>query len=168
MWGLGKILYSGAETRPLNQALLGYDFYYTGYNYDRSGFGGANLDYMPIGSDGLAIDPSTGFPGTGGYFSPTFFLANKFPVTFKGTFRETKLKYVVSGFIGTQTIQGQIGLLGPTTSGQSEFITTPYFGYSVGLRYNEKGKVSMAFDYIFNNYMTVAQHLLRVSLLYRF
>ncbi len=47
-------------------------------------------------------------------FQPTFFLANKFPVTFKGTFRETKLKYVLSAFIGTQTIQGQIGLLGPT------------------------------------------------------
>lgn len=168
MWGLGKILYSGAETRPINQALLGYDFYYTGYNYDRSGFGGANLDFSPIGSDGTAIDPSSGFPGTGGYFSPTFFLANKFPITFKGTFRETKLKYVLSAFIGTQTIQGQIGLLGPTPGGPSEFRTTPYFGYSVGLRYNEKGKVSLAFDYIFNNYMTVAQHLLRVSLLFRF
>lgn len=168
MWGLGKILYSGAETKPINQAILGYDFYYTGYNYDRSGFGGANLDFSPIGSDGTAIDPSSGFPGTGGYFSPTFFLANKFPVTFKGTFRETKLKYVLSGFIGTQTIQGQIGLLGPTAGGPSEFRTTPYFGYSVGLRYNEKGRVSIAFDYIFNNYMTVAQHLLRASLLIRF
>lgn len=168
MWGLGKIFYSGAETKPINQALLGYDFYYTGYNYDRSGFGGANLDFSPIGSDGTAIDPATGFPGTGGYFSPTFFLANKFPVTFKGTFRESKLKYVLSAFIGTQTIQGQIGLLGPTPGGPSEFRTTPYFGYSVGLRYNEKGRVSMAFDYIFNNYMTVAQHLLRASLLIRF
>lgn len=168
MWGLGKILYSGAETKPINQTILGYDFYYTGYNYDRSGFGGANLDFSPVGSDGAPIDPATGFPGTGGYFSPTFFLANKFPLTFKGTFRETKLKYVLSGFIGTQTIQGQIGLLGPTTGGPSEFRTTPYFGYSVGLRYNEKGRVSLAFDYTFNNYMTVAQHLLRVALLYRF
>lgn len=168
MWGLGKILYSAAEKKPLNQALVGYDFYYTGYNYDRSGFGGANLDYSPIGSDGLATDPSTGFPGTGGYFSPTFFLANKFPITFKGTFKETKLKYVLSAFIGTQTIQGQIGLLGPTPGGKSEFVTTPYFGYSVGLRYNEKGRFSAGVDYIFNNYMTVAQHLLKASLLYRF
>lgn len=168
MWGLGKLLYSAAENKHINQALLGYDFYYTGYNYDRSGFGGANLDYSPVGSDGQPIDPSTGFPGTGGYFSPTFFLANKFPVTLKGTFRETKLKYVLSGFIGTQTIQGQIGLLGPTPGGQSEFRTTPYFGYSVGLRYNEKGKVSLALDYIFNNYMTVAQHLLKASVLIRF
>lgn len=167
MWGLGKLLYSAAENRPVNQAYLGYDFYYTGYNYDRSGFGGANLDFNPIGSDGGAIDPSTGFPGTGGYFSPTFFLANKFPLTLKGSFRETKLKYVVSGFIGTQTIQGQIGLLGPTPGGPSEFRTTPYFGYSVGLRYNEKGRVSLGFDYIFNNYMTVAQHLLKLSLLIR-
>lgn len=168
MWGLGKILYSGAETKPINQAILGYDFYYTGYNYDRSGFGGANLDFSPIGSDGAPIDPSSGFPGTGGYFSPTFFLANKFPVTFKGTFRETKLKYILSAFIGTQTIQGQIGLLGPSAGGPSEFRTTPYFGYSVGLRYNEKGRVGWAFDYTFNNYMTVAQHLLRASLLFRF
>lgn len=168
MWGLGKILYSGAETKPVNQAILGYDFYYTGYNYDRSGFGGANLDFSPIGSDGQDPNPQSGFPGTGGYFSPTFFLANKFPVTFKGTFRESKLKYVLSAFIGTQTIQGQIGILGPTPGGQSEFRTTPYFGYSVGLRYNEKGRVSVAFDYIFNNYMSVAQHLLRTSLLVRF
>lgn len=168
MWGLGKILYSAAEKKPVNQVLFGYDFYYTGYNYDRSGFGGANLDYSPIGSDGLATDPSTGFPGTGGYFSPTFFLANKFPVTFKGTFKETKLKYILSAFIGTQTIQGQIGLLGPTPGGTSEYITTPYFGYSVGLRYNEKGRFSAGVDYIFNNYMTVAQHLFKASLLYRF
>lgn len=168
MWGVGKIFYSGAETKPINQAILGYDFYYTGYNYDRSGFGGANLDFSPIGSDGQDPNPQSGFPGTGGYFSPTFFVANKFPMTFKGTFRETKLKYVLSAFIGTQTIQGQIGILGPSPGGQSEFRTTPYFGYSVGLRYNEKGRVSMAFDYIFNNYMTVAQHLLRASLLIRF
>lgn len=168
MWGLGKLFYSAAENRPINQALLGYDFYYTGYNYDRSGFGGANLDFSPIGSDGEAIDPSTGFPGTGGYFSPTFFLANKFPLTLKGTFRETKLKYVLSAFIGTQTIQGQIGLLGPTAGGLSEFRTTPYFGYSVGLTYNEKGRYGLGAYYTFNNYMTVAQHLLRVSLVYRF
>lgn len=168
MWGLGKIFYSTAEKKPINQVLFGYDFYYTGYNYDRSGFGGANLDYSPIGSDGQAIDPSTGFPGTGGYFSPTFFLANKFPITFKGTFKDTKLKYVLSAFIGTQTIQGQIGLLGPTAGGQSEFRTTPYFGYSVGLRYNEKGRFSAGVDYIFNNYMTVAQHLFKAFLLYRF
>lgn len=168
MWGLGKIFYSAAEKKPVNQVLFGYDFYYTGYNYDRSGFGGANLDYSPIGSDGQATDPSTGFPGTGGYFSPTFFLANKFPITFKGTFKDTKLKYLLSAFIGTQTIQGQIGLLGPTPGGTSEFITTPYFGYSVGLRYNEKGRFSAGVDYIFNNYMTVAQHLFKAFLLYRF
>lgn len=168
MWGLGKLFYSAAENRHINQALAGYDFYYTGYNYDRSGFGGANLDFSPVGSDGGAIDPSTGFPGTGGYFSPTFFIANKFPLTLKGSFRETKLKYVLSGFIGTQTIQGQIGLLGPTAGGPSEFRTTPYFGYSVGLTYNEKGRYGLGVYYTFNNYMTVAQHLLRVSLFYRF
>lgn len=168
MWGLGKLIYSAAEDRPVNQALFGYDFYYTGYNYDRSGFGGANLDYSPIGSDGQPTDPATGFPGTGGYFSPTFFLANKFPITLKGTFKETKLKYILSAFIGAQTIQGQIGLLGPSPGGPSEFRTTLYYGYSVGLRYNDKGRVSLGLDYIFNNYMTVAQHLLKASILIRF
>ncbi len=29
MWGLGKLIYSAAEHRPINQAYLGYDFYYT-------------------------------------------------------------------------------------------------------------------------------------------
>lgn len=168
MWGLGKLLYSAAEDRPINQALFGYDFYYTGYNYDRSGFGGANLDFSPIGSDGEATDPATGFPGTGGYFSPTFFLANKFPITLKGTFKETKLKYILSAFIGSQTIQGQIGLLGPSPGGPSEFRTTLYYGYAIGLRYNDKGRVSLGLDYIFNNYMTVAQHLLKASILIRF
>lgn len=168
MFGLGKLFYSAAENRPVNQALLGYDFYYTGYNEDMSGFGGANLDFSPIGSDGQAVTPFSGFPGTGGYFSPTFFIANKFPLTLKGTFRETKLKYILSAFIGTQTIQGQIGLLGPTAGGPSEFRTTPYFGYSVGLTYNEKGRVGWGFYYTFNNYMSVAQHLLRANLLVRF
>lgn len=169
MWGLGKLLYSAAENRPINQAYLGYDFYYTGYNEDMSGFGGANLNFSPVGSDGQAITPFTGFPGTGGYFSPTFFVANRFPLTFKGTFRETKLKYVLMGFVGTQTIQGQIGLLGITPgSGVSSFVTTPYFGYSIGLRYNEKGRVSWGLDYTFNNYMEVAQHLLKANLLVRF
>lgn len=168
MWGFGKLLFSAAEDKPVNQVLLGYDFYYTGYNYDRSGFGGANLDFSPVGSDGQAIDPSSGFPGTGGYFSPTFFIANKFPLTLKGTFRETKLKYVISGYIGTQTIQGQIGLLGQTPGGASEFVTTPYYGYSISLRYNEKGRFGWGLDYTFNNYMRVAQHMLRAFFFMRF
>lgn len=166
--GLGKVIYSAAENKPISQALLGYDFYYTAYTNDRSGFGGANLNYSPIGSDGLATDPSSGFPGVGGYFSPTFFIANKIPLTLKGSFKETKLKYVVSGFVGTQSIQGQIGLLGLSSGAANNIRTTPYFGYSIGLRYNEKGRYGWAFDYIFNNYMTVSQHLLKLSFLIRF
>lgn len=166
--GLGKVVYSAPEKNHINQVLLGYDFYYTGYNYDRSGFGGANLAFSPVGSDGGAIDPSSGFPATGGYFSPTFFIANKFPITFKGSFKNSKLKYIISAFIGTQTIEGQIGLVGPTAGGPSNITTTPYYGYAVGLRYNEKGRVVWGIDYTFNNYMTVAQHLLRTFLLVRF
>jgi len=58
--------------------------------------------------------------------------------TIKGSFKQTKLKYILSAFIGTQTIQGQIGLLGPKSSGQSQVYTTPYYGGSIGLRYNER------------------------------
>lgn len=166
--GFGKVVYSAKEENHINQALLGYDFYYTGYTQDMSGFGGANLNYSPIGSDGQSPSPFSGFPGTGGYFSPTFFIANKFPLTLKGSFKNTKLKYILSGFIGTQTIQGQIGLVGPASSGQSQVTTTPYFGWSIGLRYKEKERISWGFDYIFNNYMTVSQHLLKASVLIRF
>lgn len=166
--GFGKVVYSGKETNAVNQILLGYDCYYTAYGVDRSGFGGANLLFSPVGSDGGNPEPTPGNPGVGGYFSPTFFLANKFPITIKGSFKETKLKYVVSAFWGLQTIQGQIGLLGLNNLTPGTIVSYQYFGYSAGLRYNEKGKVSLAVDYIFNNYMTVAQHLFRVSLLYRF
>lgn len=166
-WGLGKVVYSAKEENHINQALLGYDFYYTGYNEDMSGFGGADLNFSPIGSDGGAITPVGGFPGTGGYFSPTFFIANKFPITLKGSFKNKKLKYVASAFVGSQTIEGQIGLLGGGGS-PHHIITTLYYGYSIGLRYNEKGRISWGLDYIFNNYMTVAQHLLRASVLIRF
>lgn len=167
MWGLGKLLYSAAENKPISQTTLGYDFYYTGYNEDMSGFGGANLDFSPVGSDGQAVTPFSGFPGTGGYFSPTFFVANRFPLTFKGSFRETKLKYVLSAYIGTQTIQGQVGLLGGSP-GPSQFTTVPYYGYSIGLRYNEKGRFSWGIEHTFNNYMAVAQYLVRVFILIRF
>lgn len=166
--GFGKVVYSAPEEKPVNQALLGYDFYYTGYNRDQSGFGGANLNYNPIGSDGQSPYPSSGFPGVGGYFSPTFFIANKIPLTVKGSFKNNKLKYIVSAFIGTQTIEGQIGLLGPVGTGVSPITTSMYFGYSIGLRYNEKGRIGWGLDYIFNNYMTVAQHLVKASLLIRF
>lgn len=166
--GLGKVIYSAKEENHINQALLGYDFYYTGYTQDMSGFGGANLNYSPIGSDGQSPSPFSGFPGTGGYFSPTFFIANKFPLTLKGSFKNKKLKYILSAFIGTQTIQGQIGLLGAQSSGQSQVYTTPYYGWSIGLRYNEKERISWGVDYIFNNYMTVSQHLLKASVLIRF
>lgn len=166
--GFGKVIYSGKESRPVNQILLGYDCYYTAYSVDRSGFGGANLLYNPIGSDGGDPEPTPGVPGVGGYFSPTFFLANKFPITIKGTFRETKLKYVLSAFWGLQTIQGAIGLLGNSSMAPGTISSYQYFGYSAGLRYNEKGRVSLALDYIFNNYMTVAQHLFKASLLVRF
>lgn len=165
--GLGKVVYSNFEDRPINQALLGYDFYYTGYNYDRSGFGGANLNYSPIGSDGQAISPSSGFPGTGGYFSPTFFIANKFPLTIKGSFMETKLKYILSGFVGTQTIEGQIGILGTPSPGVSQITTNLYYGYSVGVTYNEKGRVSLGLYYTYNNYMLVEQHLFKAAMLIR-
>lgn len=166
--GFGKVFYSGKETNAINQILLGYDCYYTAYGVDRSGFGGANLLYSPVGSDGQNPEPTPGAAGVGGYFSPTFFLANKFPITIKGSFKETKLKYAISAFWGLQTIQGQIGLLGLSNLTPGTIVSYQYFGYSAGLRYNEKGRVSLALDYIFNNYMTVAQHLFKVSLLFRF
>lgn len=165
--GFGKVIYSGKEASPINQILVGYDCYYTAYSVDRSGFGGANLLFNPVGSDGGNPEPTPGTPGVGGYFSPTFFLANKFPLTIKGTFRETKLKYVLSGFVGLQTIQGQIGLLGNNNLIPGTIVSYPYFGYSIGVRYNEKGRVSLGLDYIFNNYMTVAQHLFKLYLLVR-
>lgn len=162
--GFGKVIYSAPEEKHINQALVAYDFYYTGYNRDMSGFGGANLNNYPIGSDGGSPTPTEGHPGTGGYFSPTFFIAQKIPLTVKGSFKNTKLKYVLSGFIGLQTIEGAIGLVG----GGSGFRNSPYYGYTAGLRYNENGKYGMGVDYTFNNYMTVAQHLLKVFLLIRF
>lgn len=166
--GLGKIIYTAPEEKHINQAVLGYDFYYTGYNRDQSGFGGANLDFSPVGSDGASPDPASGFPGVGGYFSPTFFIANKLPLTIKGSFKETKLKYLLSVFVGTQTIQGQIGLLGPSSGGPSNITTTLYYGCTAGLTYNEKGKYGWGIYYTFNNYMQVSQHLLRVNFLVRF
>lgn len=165
--GLGKVVYSAPENRHINQILMGYDFYYTGYNRDQSGFGGANLAFSPVGSDGVSPVSSDSNPGVGGYFSPTLFVANKFPVTVKGSYKNTKLKYVVSAFVGSQSIQGQIGLLGPTPSANN-MRNIAYYGYSVGLRYNEKGRYSMGLDYTYNNYMAVAQHLLRLNLLIRF
>lgn len=166
--GFGKVIYSAPENKHINQALLAYDFYYVGYVNDMSGFGGANLAYSPIGSDGQQTFPTTGFPGTGGYFSPTFFVANKIPLTIKGSFKDTKLKYVLSGYMGTQTIQGQLPIAGIGNPGTSKLNVFPYFGCLVGIRYNEKGRVSWALDYIFNNYMTVAQHTLKASILIRF
>ncbi len=166
--GFGKVIYSAPENRPINQAILAYDFYYTGYVNDMSGFGGANLAYSPIGSDGQQTFPTTGFAGTGGYFSPTFFVANKIPLTIKGSFKNTKLKYILSGYMGTQTIQGQLPIAGIGNPGTSKLNVFPYFGCVVGIRYNEKGRCSWALDYIFNNYMTVAQHTLRASVLVRF
>lgn len=163
--GFGKVIYSAPEKKHINQVLFGYDLYYTAYNQDRSGFGGANLNNTPVGSDGGSPTPSPGNPGVGGYFSPTFFIANKFPMTIKGSFKNTKLKYVVSGFIGVQTIQGSIGLVSGSGTGLR---SNAYYGYLVGLRYNENGKYGWGFDYTFNNYMTVAQHLLKVNLLIRF
>lgn len=163
--GFGKVIYSAPEKKHINQILSGYDLYYTAYNQDRSGFGGANLNNVPVGSDGGSPNPSPGNPGVGGYFSPTFFIANKFPITIKGSFGNTKLKYVVSGFAGIQTFQGAVGLIGGSGTG---FRSNAYYGYLVGLRYNENGKYGFGFDYSFNNYLTIAQHLLKVNLLIRF
>lgn len=165
--GLGKVMYSAPEDRPINQVLLGYDFYYTGYNRDQSGFGGANLSYSPIGSDGGSPTSFDGNPGVGGYFSPTLFVANKFPVTVKGSFKQTKLKYVLSAFVGSQSIQGQVGLLGTTPLGNG-MRNIAYYGWLIGLRYNEKGRVGWGLDYTYNNYMAVAQHLLRLYAVIRF
>lgn len=165
--GFGKVVHSAAEDKRLNQALVAYDFYYTAYASDRSGFGGANLNYNPVGSDGGSPIPTTGNPGVGGYFSPTLFIANKIPVTIKGTFKKINTKYSLMVFGGTQTIRGQIGLLGPGGGG-SNIRTDPYYGYLVSLNCNEKGRYGVRLDYSYNNYFTIAQHLFRVNFLIRF
>jgi hypothetical protein len=162
--GFGKVVYSAPEDRHISQALLAYDLYYTAYNKDRSGFGGANLTVQPIGSDGGNPNPVGNNPGVGGYFSPTFFLANKIPVTLKGYFKTPKLKYFLSAFIGTQTIQGATGLIG----GTGNMRTDPYYGYLLRLYSNENQKYGINMDYSYNNYFTVAQHLFRVNLIIKF
>lgn len=158
--GFGKVLYSAPEDRTINQALLGYDLYYTAYAKDRSGFGGADLNFSPVGSG-----PTTSSALLGGYFSPIFFLANKIPITLKGYVKALKLKYFLSAFIGTQTIDGSTGLLPGTGNGTR---TNPYYGYNIRFFSNEDKRFGINLDYSYNNYFTIEQHLFRANLIFRF
>ena len=162
--GTGIMLFSAPEEFFINQILAGYDFYYLGFRRDMSGFGGANLNNSPVGSDGTSPYPTPSNPGVGGYFSPTFFIANKFPLTIKGGFKKAGIRYLLSGFLGSQSMRGPYELVNNVPGIHS----TPYYGYTFGLTYNENGRIGARAYYDFNNYRTVKQHIFRAFLLVRF
>ncbi|HBG48179.1 MAG TPA: hypothetical protein DDW90_01450 [Cyanobacteria bacterium UBA9971] len=162
--GAGIMLFSAPEEFFINQIMAGYDFYYLDFRRDMSGFGGANLNNSPIGSDGTSPYPTPSNSGVGGYFSPTFFLANKFPITIKGGFKKTGIRYLLAGFLGSQSMRGPFELVNNAPGIHS----TLYYGYNIGLTYNETGRIGARAYYDFNNYRTVRQHLFRVNLIIRF
>lgn len=163
-FGVGKVIFSAPKEFFLNQVQTGYDFFYTAYKYDRSGFGGANLNYSPVGSDGMNPNPSAGNPGVGGYFSPLSFFSNRFSLNMKGNLSNNKVKYLLNGFIGNQSIKGAYGLTG-SGLGRTNSL---YYGMLANLSINEAGRIGLDANYQLSNYRTVLQQLFMVNLIFRF
>src|SRR3989339_1124757 len=131
--GLGKIAYTRPENNLLNLVMGEYTLYYAGYNDNRLGFGGASLNSSPLGSDGISPIPSSGNPGVGGYFSPEYIIANKFSLHMRGRINPLRSRYYMCGYLGTQNI--------------AERNTEMIWGGSVGLRFNEEGRLGLGLLY---------------------
>lgn len=158
--GIGSVVFSRPVTNLLNQIETGYGLYVASFKDDRSGYGGADLRFTPLGSDGISPDPFPGNPGIGGYFSPNFILNNRFLLNFRGNISKIKLKYLLNGYIGTSNIR-EANL----SSGTS---TRLNFGGKAALGINEDGRVGLRTSYQIDNFQLVTQQLFLVNLILRF
>ncbi len=148
--GLGNVLYSRPEGRLLDLVMGEYTMYYTGFDEDHLGFGGASLDASPIGSDN--ISPFI-FPRVGGYYSPKNLLSHKFGLHLRGSVDQLRTKYYVGGFVGLQS----------STNQGTDFIN----GVSAKLTINEEGPLGVALIYLLEDYHVIRKHDFIVSLLMR-
>jgi hypothetical protein len=82
----------------------GYEGSLWHYADDRLGQGGAYLQSVPFGSDGITTIPTSTIEGTGGYFSPDKYLLQDFRIGNRGELFLGRLKYNLSGFAGYQDI----------------------------------------------------------------
>lgn len=147
MGGLGKILYSAPKGSLLDQAVAGYNIYYTGYNTNKLHYGGADLYFSPIGSDGGNIAT------TGGYFSPERLISNNISLKLKGSFKPLKLTYSNESYVGVQNIKY-------TGSDLT-------WGNTTNLIWNEEGRLGVKLGYTANFYGVAKQQYFSVQLLMR-
>lgn len=142
--GVGYDVISGAADTALGFLRVSYQLHYFGFEDDRLGFGGASLltasgqTVHPslLGSDGISPHPSSGNPGVGGYFSPSFFISNTGRVDVAGRLSEA-LKYRAFAFVGAQDY--------------TDSSTTGVFGFSVSLDYALSDRVSIPATFVYDN-----------------
>ncbi len=148
--GLGKVLYTRPEGRLLDLIMPEYTFYYTGYDKNLLGFGGASLNSNPVGSSG--ISPFTS-PLVGGYFSPEYLISNQIALHLRGTIKKLNTKYYLIGFTGLQNV-----------ANNSMDIT---WGARIKLTYNEEGPFGLAISYGIQDYDVIMKHYIMAQVLTR-
>ena len=153
-FGMTNETYESKKESFINKLETGYNIFFTSYKQDRSGFGGANLGFTPLGSDGTSPVPTPGNPGIGGYFSPNFMLINRILLNLYGSMPKIKLEYFMGGYLGVQNIRGANAISSEQFNRRVHF----YWEGNAALIYNAAGKVSLRIDYNINNYETTVQH----------
>ncbi len=148
--GIGNVLYSRPKGRLVDLVMGEYTMYYTGFDENHLGFGGASLNSSPIGSDGISPFVS---PYVGGYYSPKNLLSHKMGLHLRGSIDQLRARYYVGGFLGLQS----------STNQGTDFIN----GVSARLTINEEGPVGVELIYLLEDYHVIRKHDFIVSLLMR-
>ncbi|OGH95686.1 MAG: hypothetical protein A2104_05955 [Candidatus Melainabacteria bacterium GWF2_32_7] len=151
---VGKIFYSDPKNSLLNLVQAGYGLFYETNKENRSGFGGASLEFSPLGSDGISPEPSPNNPGIGGYFSPEYLVSNIFNIQFQGNLAPANLSYIFTQYLGTQSIKNEG--------------TNILWGSAISIGINEKGKKGIRIGYQADNFNLTRHHNFIIKLIYRF
>ncbi len=148
--GVGNVLYSRPEGQLVDLVMGEYTMYYTGFDHNHLGFGGASLNTSPIGSGGPSPFVS---PLVGGYFSPKNLLSHKMALHLRGRIDPIRTKYQIGGFVGLQA----------STNEGTDFIN----GVSAKLTINEEGPLGLALIYMMEDYHVIRKHDFIVNLIMR-
>jgi len=151
--GVGKVWFSRPKGHLLDLVMTEITGYYAGYDDNRLGYGGASLNYFPIGSDGMSTEPFGRNPGVGGYFSPEHVFSETAGFQLRGTLRKINTNYHLWSYAGMQNV----------AYNGSDFI----WGSKLALVYNEEGRLGLKAIYGYEDYNQARRQNFALNLIIR-
>jgi len=151
--GVGKVWFSRPKGHLLDLVMTEITGYYAGYDDNRLGYGGASLNYFPVGSDGISPDPIGRNPGVGGYFSPSHVFSETAGLQLRGKLRKINTNYHLWSYAGVQNV----------AYNGNDFI----WGSKLALVYNEEGRLGLRAIYGYEDYNQARRQNFALNLIIR-